>query len=774
MRKRNLIILLSMIIGLCLALGELSFVSAQEVASEEFTLEEITVTAQKREENAQKVPIAMEVISGEELAAMGKDNVDEILKDVANVFINTASDGMRISLRGITDDSNVMDDQHVGGATVAVNVDGSYNNMSNAGQNLFDVERVEVLFGPQSTMYGSNAPGGIVNVVTAAPKTDRYSANGTLEWGNYDLLNVQAVFNAPVVQDKMALRLAASRSNQGSFVNEDDDPNKTTSARLRALWDINDNLTFSVTGNWQKRTNGGMMGGSVKPFVDQDADTYPDGTKLTDPWTPADASADPMGGGGGGNRDDQVTKGVNANIDWSTSFGKISAVPSYSKSSSEGRQSRTRDGVTSWWDQGRGNTQKGGELRMVNSADFELFQWIFGGTWYESKQENFSDYDDPSRVDDSRVTTQSKKALYANLTYPLWFNDRLRLTLGYRQSWDKNTSSSYGQRSETSGNREGYSKPDFKYGFEYDAAENLMFYGSFSSSYRSGDAMAMPDAQGDVPDPEELNAYSVGAKSRWFGNKLQVNASAYYYDYKNKLCTGFKEATGISELDLSDHDVISASTDGRGNASASLTPDGEYPTRIDTNGDGIDDTLYTFQINDPNSQGTGAFTSLGFDLQTNWIITSKDKLNFSIAYLNSEWKTLHFHYYWNLYWPDEDYKGVTPTNSPKFSMTASYEHNFILGSYGTLTPRIDMQHKTSYVMVWNPADKDPEGYGHQEPYYLYDASATFSPPSGKWSVNAYVKNITNYAVKRSYMGMMSFTMMIGDPRTYGASFSIKF
>jgi len=447
--------------------------------------------------------------------------------------------------------------------------------------------------------------------------------------------------------------------------------------------------------------------------------------------------------------------------------------------------------------QERSNTQKGAELRMTNAADFELFQWILGGTYYKSEQENYSDYEDPTRVDSSRVTLSEKKALYGNITYPVWFNDRLRLTLGYRQSWDKNTSSSYGQRSETSGNAEGYSKPDLKYGFEYDIADNMMAFGSYSSSYRSGDAMAMPDAQGDVPDPEELDAYTVGLKSRFFGNKLQVNLSAYYYDYTNKLCTGFKEATGLTEYDLGfidnnnngvfdpgiDEDYISIGVDGRGNPSAELESDGVYPTMdvdpdtgVPTDADNDDEygDIYNFQINDPNSQGVGSFQSLGLDLQTSWLITSKDKLNFSIAYLNAEWKELHFHYYWNMYWPDEDYEGVTPTNSPKLSMSASYEHNFMLGSYGTLTPRIDVQHKSEYSMVWNPADKDPYGYGTQEPYYMWDASAMFNHSSGRWSLNAYVKNITNYAVKRSYMGMMSFTMMIGDPRTYGATLSVKF
>jgi len=807
MKNRKAFILSLLFIGLCFFIWGLSPAGAQDPGTDEFTLEEITVTAQKRAENQQKVPIAMDVISGEDLVAAGKDNVDEILADVSNVFINTAADGMRIAMRGIADESGVMDDQHVGGSTVSVNIDGSYNNMNNAGQNLFDLERVEVLFGPQSTLYGSNAPGGIVNVVTASPKADRYEVSGSVEYGTYSLLNLQGMVNAPVIQDKVALRLAANRSELGSYVDSDEESNTTTTARLRALWNVYDRLTFILTTNWQKRSNGGMMGGSVKPFVDQDDKYYPDGTKLTDPWTSDTSTAvDPIFGAPNKNRDDQVTKGASANIDWSTKLGTISLIPSYSKSTSEGWQTRTSGGgggpggpppmsfdsgvfsaqqavspqqtttETQVLYQTRSNTQKGAELRMTNAEDFELFQWILGGTYYDSKQENTEDYEDPATLDTSRLTTQKKKALYGNITYPLWFNYNLRLTLGYRQSWDESHSFSVATfMGGSSGNPKGYSKPDFKYGIEYDVNEDMMFFGSFSSSYRSGDAMSMPDAKGNFPEPEELDAYSVGAKSRWLDNKLQLNVSAFYYDYTNKLCSGFKEALAITERDLGG-DYISIGDDGRGRYGAVQEPDGIYPTldTFDLDKDGNTTEEVTFDLHDPNSQGTGDFNSYGLDLQANWIITGRDKLNFSISYLNAEWVDLNFHYYWYMYWPDENYKGVTPTNSPKWSMTANYEHNFMLGSFGTLTPRIQMQHKTEYSMIWNPADKDPLGYGTQEPFYLWDAYASFNHSSGKWSLNAYCKNITNYAVKRSYMGMMSFTMMIGEPRTYGVTLSVKF
>jgi iron complex outermembrane receptor protein len=325
-----------------------------------------------------------------------------------------------------------------------------------------------------------------------------------------------------------------------------------------------------------------------------------------------------------------------------------------------------------------------------------------------------------------------------------------------------------------SGNPDTYSKPDMKYGFEYDAADNMMVYGTYSTSYRSGNSMAMQQADGDYPPNEELDAYTLGLKSRWFDNRLQVNVSAYYYDYSNKLCAGFKEGY-VSEDELYDVDTISPSESGRNGYAAQ--PDGVYPSQdiYDFDGDGITDEDLLFHITDRNAQGYGAFSSLGIDISTTWIITSKDRLNLSIAYLDAEWETLFFDYEYDVF-EDESYAGVTPANSPKMAITASYQHNFTLGSLGNLTPRIDMKYKSEFDTVgeWK-SYVDPYGYGIQEAYTMWDASAAFEHSSGRWSLNAYVKNITDYAVKtQARVTTMRTEMRLGDPRTFGATFSIKF
>jgi iron complex outermembrane receptor protein len=101
---KKVMLFLWVVMTLGLVLGDMPCAWAEDDDLDEFTLEEITVTAQKREENQQKVPIAMEVISGDQLVEQGLDNVDEILYEISNVMINTGMDGMRVTLRGISDE----------------------------------------------------------------------------------------------------------------------------------------------------------------------------------------------------------------------------------------------------------------------------------------------------------------------------------------------------------------------------------------------------------------------------------------------------------------------------------------------------------------------------------------------------------------------------------------------------------------------------------------------------------------------------------------------
>jgi iron complex outermembrane receptor protein len=256
----------------------------------------------------------------------------------------------------------------------------------------------------------------------------------------------------------------------------------------------------------------------------------------------------------------------------------------------------------------------------------------------------------------------------------------------------------------------------------------------------------------------------VGSKNRFFGNKLQVNVAAYWYDYKNKAANinndGSSRNTSVYVVNLYD------------------TTTDEYVTYPNTSADGY----YSGEIRDPLGQGQLArFRTIGMDLSTQWVITSKDRLNLGVSYLDATWQDLKMNFGYKYrdpdtgelsnFWPTDgkDYSGYTNTFSPKWTITSSYEHIFALGSYGMLTPYIDLEYKTSYFL-----DYYNKPITYQEAYYLINGFLTFTPSSGVWTLNGYVKNATNYAVKNFFINMGTPSLGIGNPRTYGAVLSVKF
>ena len=725
--------------------GDALFLCAQETKADEFTLEEITVTAQKRAENQQKVPIAMDVISGDMLTESGKTNVDDILGNISNVMISNSPDGMRVAVRGLVETEAPFHDMHTSTPTVAINVDGAYNSSSTAGMNLFDVERVEVLYGPQSTMYSSNSPGGIVNVVTASPKTDRYSGSVTAELGNFGLQNIQFAGNAPIVKEKLAMRLAAQMYKKDSFLSgEDQTGENTKSARLKTLYQATDKLSTTVTINYTKRINGGMMGGMIQPFDYQDGHYYTSvgtdgawtkGEKVKNPWTAAPASAAPAAppgmpamAPGGPNSAAAITKGITAEINWDTGVGSLSIVPQYSKTTSDDQSNYDdADDVQQTVFTKMRSTQKGAEARMTSDADF-FFKWIAGVNYYKSGSVRDTLYTDPDEAPGHIDNWTDVKAVFANITYPL--TDKFRANAGYRRSWDKIENVETPAMVGTGISGQEYSSPDYKLGVEYDMAENSMLYATYATSYRVN-GMVVNQGSKTAP-PEQLKSFTVGAKNRFLQNKLQFNAAAYYYDYSNKRAEISNDGRLGQSQEIFEDDLIGA--DGEG---------------IDANGDGVVD--HTQITSGPYSQDSwlaqfGGFRTIGLDLSAEYLLTSADKLTLGVSYLNAKWTDLTMEFYWknkdgSNFWPTDgvDYSGRTNTYSPKWTITSSYEHYFELGSYGMLTPHVDAQYKSEYVMDFRSVNYP---MSIQEPYYIVNSSVTFTHSSGVWSFNAYIKNAT--------------------------------
>jgi outer membrane receptor protein involved in Fe transport len=813
MNKRSHFVFLALAIGFILTLGDVSALFAQETKADEFTLEEITVTAQKRAENQQKVPIAMETITGDTIKELGKTDIDQILSTISSVIINKATDGMRVTLRGMSNDNDSFQGRQVSTPSVAVNMDGSYTNRSAAGDNLFDIERVEVLYGPQSTMYSTASPGGVVNVVTASPKLEKFETSAILEAGNYSLKHIEAVVNVPVA-NKFAFRVAGNYTKRDGYLTNGADDEDTKTARLKALFQATDKL--SVTGIVEYSKQGGQgMGQNGVNLFDKQSD-------VANPWTAAAGMGQSTAGPQPSNNG--VNKKYSGRIDWDLGIGSLAIVPSYTPRDGDSTDTGTDrgTGAATYTNNYNAGSEKSIEARMTSSTDFTLFKWIFGATYYKSHDERKSDtfFTATNAADGYNFgyQDQTSRAVFGNVTIPV--TDRFRTTGGLRYTKEKTFSymfeSSRDVVPETVDME--YSSPDYKVGVEYDMAENSMLYSDFSTSYRT---QGMGTTATGKPFPaEKLKAFTVGSKNRFLNNRMQVNVSAYYYKYNNYMAvTGIGSVVdnyagaydsshtyaGVDPNTLTPLQAVNGTINGNGHLDyVDNNQDGKYTAGVDTlldgqanagGGGGPAGPGQNGANQDPNGKTTGDMKVYGVDLSTTTLVTQDFKVDLSLSYLKKYFTSLVFtiqpvtQEFWDM--SAIDYSGMDATFSPHWTANATFTYTIPLWNGGTLSPEFDTRYQTSYKMYFLNqilgTDRvngqivklvtDVTKSAVQEPYHLSNFSMVYADPTGKWTLTGYVKNIEDYAVKRSVFsngpnGLGELT--IGPPRTFGGILSVKF
>jgi len=189
--------------------------------SEQRMIEEIIVTATKREESIHDVPIAISAFSGRDLQSRGITEVDDLMQVAPSFFVNTSnstSNGGTMRIRGIGTTGN-----NVGlEAAVGFFADGVYRSRSGQGlQSLLDIERVEILRGPQGTLFGKNTSAGAVHVITNKPIFET-EGSISVSGGSYDHVALEGIFNTPLIEDVLALRVAASYQKRDGYYDDID------------------------------------------------------------------------------------------------------------------------------------------------------------------------------------------------------------------------------------------------------------------------------------------------------------------------------------------------------------------------------------------------------------------------------------------------------------------------------------------------------------------------------------------------------------------------
>ena len=225
-----------------------------------FAIEEVVVTARKRSENLQDVPIAISAIGEETIQRAGIERAGDYISLIPNVtLVDTANVGdTQVSIRGIVSTRDAE-------STFAYVVDGVLSTNPNSfNEELFDVQQIEVLKGPQGALYGRNAVAGAILVTTKKP-SDEFEAKLSAGVANNSTYKATAMVSGPIIENKLAARIAIStRETDGfyenTFTGQSDavDYLEDTSVRGRAIWTVNDDLELDFRGGYSKVSGGAI------------------------------------------------------------------------------------------------------------------------------------------------------------------------------------------------------------------------------------------------------------------------------------------------------------------------------------------------------------------------------------------------------------------------------------------------------------------------------------------------------------------------------------
>ncbi len=494
------------------------------------TLEEIIVVATKREQSIQDVPITMLSHTGEALASKGIESVTQLSEVVPSLNINTGSGTTIVMLRGVGTSAVTAGNE----PSVATYIDEVYNPAPTANMSSFaDVERVEVLKGPQGTLFGRNATGGLLHVITRDPSHDPELTlrGGIANYGTWET----GLYATTGITDTLAVNISANyKDADKSYVDNQVPgvnflPENRYNVRAKLLYTPTDNTEVKLVFSEEHYESSNNMIRTPLPGV-----TARTGEVTPDGWHKA--------------AHEIVTyneyDNTHVSLHLRQSFSDVDLVSITAYRENEYFSPYDNDGTSVFDTNSYAQTNTrffSEEVRLMSTGDGSL-HWIVG-LFYS----DFSTYYDPLRVELPGVTIFNRgeqqnvgKAVFGEIDWA--FTEKASLVLGLRYNEDELT---LDQRPTTiNGNaifpytslEEDFEKLTYRAGLNYRFTDDLMVYVTASRGYKGGIFnMANLGGPPSAPvQPEELDAIEVGFKSSgWFGGRATLNGAVFDYDYQN-------------------------------------------------------------------------------------------------------------------------------------------------------------------------------------------------------------------------------------------------
>ncbi|MET0985440.1 MAG: TonB-dependent receptor, partial [Steroidobacteraceae bacterium] len=499
-------------------------------------LDEIVVTAQRKAERLQEVPIAVNVISGESLSAMGTVETRQLGIAVPALDIGFQGSGGAPYLRGVGSNATNPNDE----PSVAMYVDGIY--FAAPFVNLMgfnNIERIEVLKGPQGTLFGRNATGGVIQIITRDPQQEP-SVEGSVGYANYDTTSA-SLYATGGFTNWLAADIAVQYDNQDEGWG--DNLVLGTDANLAKSYSVRTKLLFTPSEDTQIRLAG--------DYADRDgiAVEYrlPKGVRGADgvvtPGGHYDTPTNIQIYNYGENRNIVYARGGSLRIDHRMGLGQFVSISGYRKGT--GALNVDTDGVATQVTEAflplflESLSQ---EFQLIAPDDSRV-QWLVGAFLFD----NTAKYEDtviagsdigplPNGVSPYGKQRTKSGSLYAQATFPVWTDTKLTTGLRYTKEKQKFYSSltipDLGAFIPSPKAEQDMEEPTWRVALDHAFTPEIHGYVSYNRGIKSG-GFDLLTAGSQGYDPEILDAYEVGLKSELFGRRLRFNASVFYYDYQD-------------------------------------------------------------------------------------------------------------------------------------------------------------------------------------------------------------------------------------------------
>ena len=727
-------------------------------------LEEIVVTAQKREQSLQDVPIAVTAITGNTIRKRAIAQGRELLDSIPG--LTTAGTGfgkVEYSLRGI----GVDDFQSSAGSATAIYQDGVVfgSNFGTSGL-VFDLDRVEVLKGPQGTLWGRNTTGGLVNYVTVKPEvggeTNGYASVTAAEYDQYAFEGAVGLS----LSDTMAARISGTfRTLDGYFENVnpatagDSDTGGYDWGAIRGqlVWQPDERLTTRLSIAYSE------LDGEDTPHKAFGLGAHPFdfGFSCTDPLRgrPGTTCVNLLGNVADSDvyTTEQGEDGFSKMELFQTAlfidyeFDAVTATVIAGFQSNERQDLNETDGAPSgvlranFDDE---HEQWSVEARLSSNSDGP-WSWVIGGFYYDDELTYFrSNYilafggTSAGRLN---IIESENKAIFGEVSYD--FTDRLTTTAGVRLTWDERvgairagslappnptlTNTFIGKDlwfslphvilADEDNQKEDWFEPSARISLQYALTEEVNLWFTWSRSFRGGDfnGGALANDEFEVTEPEFLNNYEAGFKGDFLGGSLRLNASGYYYDYTDKI--GFVEIPGArGEL-----------------GSISL--------------------LANF----------GDVEGYGAEVELDWQPVEQFNIYTNFAWTESEFVTTSF----DLGFGGGDVTGNRTAKTPALTMNAFFTYTVPVAQGGRLDLTFNPHWRDNQYFTDTNTD-----YESQDAFWILNASIGYTSADDKWDARLWVKNLTDEEWLADGFTFISEHLSIpgGPPRQFGGTVSYRF